>query len=147
MSALTIGPETWPWDPVDWWRSLHDRVSRVLACMTSPRAKLESDRYWWSLVLDIGTLERPWPTTKSMCSKAEWFPSPKLGGQGSGAPPPSSILPVARAGNAELDRYPYVANAGGWRRAPYARPRLHTQHLLTLCTSRGLSVDHQPNKW
>ena len=29
---------------VGWWRSLHDRVSRVLACKTSPRAKLESDR-------------------------------------------------------------------------------------------------------
>ena len=43
--TLTSGPETWPWGPVGWWRSLHDRVSRVPACKTSPRAKLESDRY------------------------------------------------------------------------------------------------------
>ena len=31
--------------PVGWWRFLQDRVSRELACKTSPRAKLESDRY------------------------------------------------------------------------------------------------------
>ena len=34
-----------PWYPVGLWRSLHARVSRVLACKTSPRAKLKSDRY------------------------------------------------------------------------------------------------------
>ena len=70
MSILTSGPETWPWGPVGWRRSSHDRVSRVPACESSPRAKLESDRYWWSLVLDYGTPERPWPTTMSMRSKA-----------------------------------------------------------------------------
>ena len=42
---LTSGLETWPWGPVGWWRSLHDRVSRVPACKSSPRTKLESDRY------------------------------------------------------------------------------------------------------
>ena len=42
---LTSGPETWPWGPVGWGRSLHDRVSRVPACKPSLRAKLESDRY------------------------------------------------------------------------------------------------------
>ena len=31
--------------PVGWWRSMHDRAPRVPACMTNPRAKLESDRY------------------------------------------------------------------------------------------------------
>ena len=35
----------WPWGPVGWWRSLHDRVYRGPACKPSPRAKLESDRY------------------------------------------------------------------------------------------------------
>ena len=45
MSTLTSGPETWPWGPVGWGRSLHDRVSRVPASKLSPRAKLESDRY------------------------------------------------------------------------------------------------------
>ena len=45
MSILTSGPETWPWGPVGWRRSSHDRVSRVPACESSPRAKLESDRY------------------------------------------------------------------------------------------------------
>ena len=45
MSILTSGPETWPWGPVGWRRSSHDRVSRVSACESSPRAKLESDRY------------------------------------------------------------------------------------------------------
>ena len=40
-----VVPETWPWGPVGWWQSLHDRVSRVPACKTSPRAKLESGRY------------------------------------------------------------------------------------------------------
>ena len=45
MSILTSGPETWPWGPVGWRRSSHDRVPRVLACESSPRAKLESDRY------------------------------------------------------------------------------------------------------
>ena len=45
MSTLTSGPETWSWGPVDWGRSLHDRVSRVPACKPSPLAKLESDRY------------------------------------------------------------------------------------------------------
>ena len=42
----------------------------VPACKPSLRAMLESDRYWWSLVLDYGTPERPWPTTMSMRSKA-----------------------------------------------------------------------------
>ena len=32
-----------PWYPVGWWRSVHDSVSPVLACMTSYRAKLVSD--------------------------------------------------------------------------------------------------------
>ena len=41
--------------------------------MTSPRAKLVSDRYWPSLVLDNGPPERPWPNPKSMCFKAAWF--------------------------------------------------------------------------
>ena len=45
MSILTSGPETWPWGPVGWRRSSHDRVSRVPACESSPCAKLESDRY------------------------------------------------------------------------------------------------------
>ena len=45
MSILTSGPETWPWGPVGWRRSSHDRVSRVPAYESSPRAKLESDRY------------------------------------------------------------------------------------------------------
>ena len=45
MSILTSGPETWPWGPVGWRQSLHDRVSRRPACKPSPRAKLESDRY------------------------------------------------------------------------------------------------------
>ena len=45
MSILTSGPETWPWGHVGWRRSSHDRVSRVPACESSPRAKLESDRY------------------------------------------------------------------------------------------------------
>ena len=45
MSILTSGPETWPWGPVGWRRSSHDKVSRVPACESSPRAKLESDRY------------------------------------------------------------------------------------------------------
>ena len=45
MSALTRGPEKWAWGPVGWWRSMNDRVTRVPTCMTSPRAKLESDRY------------------------------------------------------------------------------------------------------
>ena len=45
MSILTSGPETWTWGPVGWRRSSHDRVSRVPACESSPRAKLESDRY------------------------------------------------------------------------------------------------------
>ena len=31
--------------PVGWRRSMHDRVSREPACKSSPRAKLESDRY------------------------------------------------------------------------------------------------------
>ena len=45
MLILTSGPETWSWGPVGWRRSSHDRVSRVPACESSPRAKLESDRY------------------------------------------------------------------------------------------------------
>ena len=45
VNPVSTGPETWPWDPVGWWRSMHHRVSRVLACVTSPCAKLESDRY------------------------------------------------------------------------------------------------------
>ena len=30
MSTLTRGPETWPWDPVGWWRSLHDSGQEYL---------------------------------------------------------------------------------------------------------------------
>ena len=67
---------------------------------------LESDRYWWSLVLDNGTPERPWPITRSMCSKARWFRARNSVDRGVAAPLPSNSLLVARAGNVELDRYP-----------------------------------------
>ena len=95
-----------PWYPMGWWRSVYDRVSRVLAYTTSPRAKLDSDRYWLSLVLDNGTPERPWPTTKSMCSKVAWFRARNSIEIGVAAPLPTSSLHVARAGNTKLDRYP-----------------------------------------
>ena len=62
MSNLTSGPVTWSWDPVGWWRTLHDRVSRVPACKTSPRAKLESDATdgaWYSTTALLSGRDRP----------------------------------------------------------------------------------------
>ena len=43
--VVSLARRRGPWYPMGWWRSMPDRVSRVLVCMTSPCAKLKSDRY------------------------------------------------------------------------------------------------------
>ena len=53
-----VSSETWPVVSCGRWHSVYDRVSRMPAYTASPRAKLVSERYWRSLVLDNGTLER-----------------------------------------------------------------------------------------
>ena len=85
---------------------VHDRVSWGPACKPSLCAKLESDRYWWSLVLDNGTPERPWPTTMSMRNKALWFRFQNSAYRSVATSFPSNSLLVARAGNVGSDRYP-----------------------------------------
>ena len=70
---------------------LHDQSS-------SSRAKLESDRCWWSLVLDNGTLRLSGSEPKTWWTgECPPPPTPR---------PPSNSLFVARVGNVELDRYP-----------------------------------------
>ena len=61
MSILTSGPETWPWGPVGWGRSLHDRVSRGPACKPSPRAKSQTatDGAWSSTTALLSGRDRP----------------------------------------------------------------------------------------
>ena len=56
-----------PWCPVGWWRSWYDRVSRVPAYLTGPRAKLESDRAdgaWYSTTALPSGRDR----SQSLCS-------------------------------------------------------------------------------
>ena len=104
MPILTRGPETWPWSPVGWWQSLHDRVSRVLACKTSSRAKLESDATdgaWYSITALLSGRDR----RQCLCVLRRSGSEHKTRGQWSGSPLPSNSLFVAFAGNVELDRY------------------------------------------
>ena len=112
MSILTSGPETWPWDPVGWGRSLHDRVSRGLACKPSPRAKLESDPTdgaWSSTTALLSGRDRP----RCLCVLRLSGSEPETRRTGSVATSlPSNSLLVARAGNVELDRYPQLMLPG-----------------------------------
>ena len=143
MSKLTSGPETWPWGPVGWWRSLHDRVSRVPACKSSPRAKLESDRYWWSLILGNGTPERPWPTTTSMCSKAAWFRAQNSVDSGSSDPPSEHQSPRGVRRNVELDRYTQPLMPGA-KNMLICRTSSEPSRVPYAVLGRGLSAVHQP---
>ena len=107
MSTLTSGPETWPWGPVGWWRSLHDRVSRGPACKPSPRAKLESDRYTdgaWSLTTALlSGRDRP----RCLCVLRLSGSEPKTRRTGARRPPSQAAASsLARAGNVGIDRYP-----------------------------------------
>ena len=146
MSTLTSGPETWPWGPVGWWRSSHDRVSRVPTCETSPRAKLESDRYWRSLVLDNGTPERPWPTTTSMCSKAAWFRAQNSVDRGVATPPSEHQPP--RGARRECGARPLsTANDAGGRNTLICPTSSELSSVPYVVLARGLSVDHQPSRW
>ena len=63
MSILTSGPETWPWGPVGWRRSSHDRVylecplvSPVLAQSWSQTA---TDGAWYSTTALLSGRDRP----------------------------------------------------------------------------------------
>ena len=146
MSILTIGPETWPWGPVGWWRSLHDRVSRGPACKPSPRAKLESDRYWWSLFLDNGTPERPWPTTTSMRSKAYWFRAQNSAYRSVATSLPSNSFLVGACRKCGARPLPTVDVAGG--RNPLICPTSSEPSASPYAVlGRGLSVEHQPSRW
>ena len=71
--------------------------SRVPACMTSPRTKLVSDRYWWSLVLNNGTPKRPWPTL-SLCVLRQRCSEPKTWWTGAWRPPSQASASPWRAG-------------------------------------------------
>ena len=109
---LTSGPETWPWGPVGWGRSLHDRVSRGPACKPSPRAKLESDATygaWSSTTALLSRRDRP----RCLCVLRLSGSEPETRRTGSVATSlPSNSLLVARAGNVELDRYPQLMLPG-----------------------------------
>ena len=98
MSTLTRGPETWPWDPVGWWQSLHDRVSRGLICKTSLCAKWsQTATYgaWYSKTSFLSGRDR----TQGLCVLRRSGSEAKTLWIGGGAPPPpSNSLLLARDG-------------------------------------------------
>ena len=99
MSILTSGPETWPWGPVGWGRSLHDRVSRGPACKPSPRAKLESEKFTDGALSSTTTLLSGRDRPRWLCVLRLSGSEPETRRTGSVATSlPSNSLLVARAG-------------------------------------------------
>ena len=105
MSILTSGPETWPWGPVGWRRSSHDRVSRVPACESSPRAKLESETTDGAWYFDY---RHSWMALTPRCLCVQGLvvqSSPKLGYRGVAKPFRATASSLARAGSLGLDNH------------------------------------------
>ena len=111
MSNLTSGPEIWPWGPVGWGRSLHDRVSRGPACKPSPRAnwsQTATDGAWSSTTALLSGRDRP----RCLCALRLSGSEPKTRRTGSVATSlPSNSLLVARAQARPLS----TANVAGGR--------------------------------
>ena len=62
MSILTSGPETWPWGPVGWRRSSHDRVSRVPLVnpvLAQSWSQTATDGAWYSTTALLSGRDRP----------------------------------------------------------------------------------------
>ena len=62
MSILTSGPETWPWGPVGWRRSSHDRVSRVplvSPVLAQSWSQTATDGAWYSTTALLSGRDRP----------------------------------------------------------------------------------------
>ena len=116
-------------------------VFRVLAYQTGPRAKLEpdrDDRAWCSTtVLPSGVSGRDRLLSQCVLRRRAWFRAQKSVDRKVAASLPSMGLLVARAGYAELDRYPQPMVA--WERsAPMPDPVWTYQLNLTSCMAYGI---------
>ena len=143
MSNLTSGLKTWPWGPVGWWQSLHDRVSRVPACKTSPRAKLGSnatDGAWYSTTALLSGRDQP----RCLCVKRLSGSEPKTRRTRAWRPLSRASASPWRASGCGA-RPLSTANVVGCLNTLICPTSIEHSASTTSFMGRGLSVDHQPS--